>query len=578
MRFSYEVPGFRAACTVRVVRSGILDAASHEELADAPVRVDGDSLVWQLEVAPRQLFGAVVRVELELNDAVLEPMHEDFGEQQEASEGALTRWLDAAPEFESDSATLKAVYDKSIVDLAALRIEGDAGQRALRAAGRRAAVVHDALRTGHPDHVAADPLGGSGSRARRSPPARGAAGQRDRRVPRRGAGEDPARDSPGRADGPRREASQPVLRNVGCHAAVAHLAVGVLAPHRRRRVRSRPLASASWPHSNGSTASATATRMGTSSTQRARPRVWAISAGRTPGTGFSSRTAAFRSSRLPRRRSRDTSTTRSCASQSSPGGAWTTLRLPTGSSARPESSSPGSTATSGRTSAVATTSSVSTGTSRPSTPSHRTWATYCGRGSCPRSARAPLQATSSPRICSAVGVCARSRRRDLGYNPIGYHTGTIWPHDNAIIALGLARYGFRDEANRIALAQIEAATPLELPSPRGVRGLRPGDQRIPGSLPDRLQPASMGDWRTFCLRQGHARPRGARPGNPPRPTRARRDRTDPDPQHACLRRALGRRSERDTRLRATRSLNTSRVTSDAVACATERNVLGEGAR
>jgi hypothetical protein len=47
---------------------------------------------------------------------------------------------------------------------------------------------------------------------------------------------------------------------------------------------------------------------------------------------------------------------------------------------------------------------------------------------------------------------------------------------------------------------------------------------------------------------------------------------------ACLRRALGRRSERDTRLRATRSLNTSRATSDAVACATEQNVLGEGAR
>ena len=65
-----------------------------------------------------------MRVELELNDAVLEPMHEDFGEQRVASEGALTRWLDAAPDFESDSAALTAVYDKSIIDLAALRIEG----------------------------------------------------------------------------------------------------------------------------------------------------------------------------------------------------------------------------------------------------------------------------------------------------------------------------------------------------------------------------------------------------------------------------------------------------------------------
>ncbi len=37
MRFFDEVPGFRAACTVRVMRSGILDAASLEELADAPL-------------------------------------------------------------------------------------------------------------------------------------------------------------------------------------------------------------------------------------------------------------------------------------------------------------------------------------------------------------------------------------------------------------------------------------------------------------------------------------------------------------------------------------------------------------
>jgi glycogen debranching enzyme len=27
------------------------------------------------------------------------------------------------------------------------------------------------------------------------------------------------------------------------------------------------------------------------------------------------------------------------------------------------------------------------------------------------------------------------------YNPISYHNGSVWPHDNAMIALGLARYG-----------------------------------------------------------------------------------------------------------------------------------------
>ena len=46
---------------------------------------------------------------------------------------------------------------------------------------------------------------------------------------------------------------------------------------------------------------------------------------------------------------------------------------------------------------------------------------------------------------------------DRGYNPIGYHLGTVWPHDNSIIAMGLARYGFRDEVNRIAMPLLEAA-------------------------------------------------------------------------------------------------------------------------
>jgi glycogen debranching enzyme len=46
---------------------------------------------------------------------------------------------------------------------------------------------------------------------------------------------------------------------------------------------------------------------------------------------------------------------------------------------------------------------------------------------------------------------------DGGYNPIGYHNGTVWPHDNSLIAAGLARYGYREEAGRIAYAMLEAA-------------------------------------------------------------------------------------------------------------------------
>jgi glycogen debranching enzyme len=44
-----------------------------------------------------------------------------------------------------------------------------------------------------------------------------------------------------------------------------------------------------------------------------------------------------------------------------------------------------------------------------------------------------------------------------GYNPIGYHTGSVWPHDTSLIAAGLKRYGFHDETNRLIGRVFEAA-------------------------------------------------------------------------------------------------------------------------
>jgi glycogen debranching enzyme len=43
-----------------------------------------------------------------------------------------------------------------------------------------------------------------------------------------------------------------------------------------------------------------------------------------------------------------------------------------------------------------------------------------------------------------------------GYNPVEYHNGTVWPHDNSLIAAGLRRYGYRAEAARIADAMVRA--------------------------------------------------------------------------------------------------------------------------
>jgi glycogen debranching enzyme len=43
------------------------------------------------------------------------------------------------------------------------------------------------------------------------------------------------------------------------------------------------------------------------------------------------------------------------------------------------------------------------------------------------------------------------------FNPVSYHNGSVWSHDNALTALGLARYGLRDEVRRLVEAQLDAA-------------------------------------------------------------------------------------------------------------------------
>ncbi|MER6630068.1 glycogen debranching N-terminal domain-containing protein [Streptomyces sp. NPDC000987] len=44
------------------------------------------------------------------------------------------------------------------------------------------------------------------------------------------------------------------------------------------------------------------------------------------------------------------------------------------------------------------------------------------------------------------------------YHPLSYHRGSVWPHDNALLTLGLARYGLHDEARTVAHALVDAAT------------------------------------------------------------------------------------------------------------------------
>jgi glycogen debranching enzyme len=43
------------------------------------------------------------------------------------------------------------------------------------------------------------------------------------------------------------------------------------------------------------------------------------------------------------------------------------------------------------------------------------------------------------------------------FNPLSYHRGSVWPHDNSLIAHGMALYEFREPANRLFTTLFQAA-------------------------------------------------------------------------------------------------------------------------
>ncbi|MDQ3991918.1 MAG: amylo-alpha-1,6-glucosidase, partial [Actinomycetota bacterium] len=61
-----------------------------------------------------------------------------------------------------------------------------------------------------------------------------------------------------------------------------------------------------------------------------------------------------------------------------------------------------------------------------------------------------------PDMFSGWGIRTMSKSASA-YNPMSYHNGSVWPHDNALIAAGLKRYGFVNPTNRVATAMFDAA-------------------------------------------------------------------------------------------------------------------------
>jgi glycogen debranching enzyme len=77
---------------------------------------------------------------------------------------------------------------------------------------------------------------------------------------------------------------------------------------------------------------------------------------------------------------------------------------------------------------------------------------------------------------------------DAAYNPLSYHNGTVWPHDNSLVAAGLARYGRRQEAYRIVQRMYEAAGHFGWELPEVFAGLARAETPFPIPYPTASRP------------------------------------------------------------------------------------------
>ncbi|MGH2635547.1 MAG: amylo-alpha-1,6-glucosidase [Actinomycetota bacterium] len=499
LHFHYEVPGFLAETDVQVARSRITEGIEGSSEGEAsPPRIERDGLVWEMELGPRRLLDALVRVTVRVNDAALQPMHDDFGEQQQLSEGALTSWLAEVPRFESDSALLKGVLDRSVVDLAALRIEGELGgdRFVLPAAGLPWFMTlfgRDTLIT------ALQTVGIGPDLARGALHLLGVL---------QGTKEDEFRDEePGKILHEVRQGELTVLGEkphspyYGTADATPLYLILMSAYWRWTAddefVRARwpnVLAAIEWIDRYGDRDGDGFVEYQTRSSQGLGNQCWKDSwdgiqfaDGRIPYLPIATceiqgyvYDAKLRTAEIAERLMDD----RPLAER---------LRREAGVLRERFNEAYWSDARGGFY-AVGLDGDKRPIDSMTSNMGHLLWS-----GIVPED-RAPSVASrlTSDAMFSGWGVRTMSND-DAGYNPIGYHVGTIWPHDNAIVALGLERYGFREEANRICLAQLEAAGFSNFRLPEAFAGLHRRFGRFPVPYPTACSPQAWATGAPFVF-------------------------------------------------------------------------------
>jgi glycogen debranching enzyme len=102
------------------------------------------------------------------------------------------------------------------------------------------------------------------------------------------------------------------------------------------------------------------------------------------------------------------------------------------------------------------------------------------------------------------------------YHPLSYHRGSIWPHDNAVIALGLARHGLAGEARTVAAALLDAARLHGWRLPEVMSGLPRDRHPAPVPYPHSCSPQAWAAATPLALLTATAAPAADAAGRPGR--------------------------------------------------------------
>lgn len=93
-------------------------------------------------------------------------------------------------------------------------------------------------------------------------------------------------------------------------------------------------------------------------------------------------------------------------------------------------------------------------------------------------------------------------REESRYNPMSYHNGSVWPHDNALIALGMARYGLKEQVLRIFGGLFDASSYMDLRRlPELFCGLVRRQRKGPTFYPVACSPQAWASAAPFALLQ-----------------------------------------------------------------------------